>query len=470
MIEKGLAPDFPQDALAELAAIKGAAVDGTARDLTGLAWCSIDNDDSRDLDQLSVAEALPGGAAKILVAIADVDALVPKDSALDKHAQQNTTSVYTAAQIYPMLPEQLSTDLTSLNYNVPRLAMVVEMTIGADATLQGSDIYRATVRNQAKLAYGSVGAWLEGKGPRPKQIDAVAGLEENLRLQDRVAQSLKAARHAAGSLDLETIKPRPLFEGDEISDLVEDSHNRATDLIADFMIAANGVAARFLAAKGLPSVRRIVQTPKRWDRIVELAAQWGGKLPATPDSAALEEFLTAARAAKPVEFPDLSLCIVKLLGPGEYVVQSPGAAPVGHFGLAVRDYAHTTAPNRRYPDVLTQRLVKAALSGAKSPYATGELAALAQHCTEAESAAKKVERQVAKSAAAMLLESKIGTQYDAIVTGAADKGTWVRIFQPPVEGRLQSGFGGVDVGDRLRVQLIHTDVEKGFIDFKRVKK
>lgn len=470
MLDKGLAPDFAADALAEVGAIHEAAADGTARDLTGLAWCSIDNDDSRDLDQLTVGEALPGGATKILVAIADVDALVPKDCALDQHARQNTTSVYTAAQIFPMLPERLSTDLTSLNYDVPRLAMVIEMTFAADASLQGSEIYRATVRNKAKLAYGSVGAWLEGKGPRPKQMEAEAGLEENLRLQNRMAQSLKAARHAAGSLDLETIKPRPLFDGDEIRDLVVEPQNQANDLIADFMIAANGVTARYLEAKGMPAVRRIVRTPKRWDRIVELAAQWHGKLPGTPDSGALEEFLAAARASKPVEFPDLSLCVVKLLGPGEYVVQYPGAPAVGHFGLAVRDYAHSTAPNRRYPDVLTQRLVKAALSGAPSPFASGELTGLAQHCTEAESAAKKVERQVAKSAAAMLLESKIGAQYDAIVTGASDKGTWVRIFHPPVEGRLQSGFGGLDVGDRLRVQLIHTDANNGFIDFKRLRK
>ncbi len=470
MLERGLAPDFPPPALAELDAVQGAATraDAATRDLRDLLWCSIDNDDSRDLDQLTVAEALPGGAVKALVAVADVDALVKKGSALDDHARQNTTSVYTAAEIFSMLPERLSTDLTSLNDDADRLAVVVEMVIAADGSLQGSDVYRATVRNRAKLAYNSVARWLEGAGPMPPAIGAVAGLEDNLRLQDRVAQALKGLRHTHGALDLETIEARPVFEGDELKDLEVDQSNRAKDLIADFMIAANGVAARYLAARNAPSLRRVVRTPKRWERIVELAAEHGSKLPAEPDSKALAQFLTAARAADPDHFPDLSLSIIKLLGPGEYVVQRPGGAAPGHFGLAVKDYAHSTAPNRRFPDLITQRLLKAALAAAPSPYADAELEDLAKHCTEAEDAAKKVERQVEKSAAAMLLESRIGEQFDALVTGASEKGTWVRILRPPVEGRLSSGLAGVDVGQRLRVQLVHTDVERGFIDFKRV--
>ena len=470
MLERGLAPDFPAAALAELNGIHGPATQAevSTRDLRNLSWCSIDNDDSRDLDQLTVAETLPSGAVKILVAIADVDAVVRKQSALDEHARENTTSVYTVAQTFPMLPEKLSTDLTSLNFEADRVAVVVEMVFAADGSLERSDLYRATVRNRAKLAYNSVACWLEGKGPMPKAIGAVGGLDENLRLQDRTAQKLKTLRHALGALDLETTQARPVFVGDELKDLEADQENRAKDLIADFMIAANGVAARYLASKKFPAVRRVVQTPKRWSRIVELAAERGVTLPTEPDSKALEQFLTTAKAADPLRFPDLSLCVIKLLGRGEYVVQFPGGLAAGHFGLAVKEYAHSTAPNRRYPDVITQRLLKAALARSSIPYENEELSALAKHCTEQEDAAKKVERQVAKSGAALLLQSRIGEQFDAIVTGASDKGTWVRILHPPVEGMLESGGAGVDVGQSLRVRLIRTDVERGYIDFKRV--
>ncbi len=470
MLERGLVPDFEANALAQLASIHGPATpDGTsARDQRQLLWCSIDNDDSRDLDQLTVAESLPDGAVKIMVAIADVDAVVAKQSALDNHARENTTSVYTAGGIFPMLPEKLSTDLTSLNLDADRLAMVVEMTFDGNAALRSSQIYRAQVRNRAKLAYDSVAAWLDGRGPMPPGIGLVAGLDANLRLQDQVAQKLKALRHAAGALEFETVRPRPLFDGNEITGLQPDELNRAHDLISDFMIAANGVGARFLAAKNFPSLRRVVRTPKRWDRIVDVAAERGGKLPKQPDPKALEAFLVSARKADPLRFPDLSLCVIKLLGAGEYMLQLPGANGPGHFGLAVRDYAHSTAPNRRFPDVITQRLVKAALAGGSPPYENGDLQALAKHCTEAEDAAKLVERQVSKSAAALLLHSKIGQKFDAIVTGADEKGTWVRTFQPPVEGRLSRGHEGHDVGNRLRVQLMSTDVERGFIDFMAI--
>lgn len=470
MLQRGLVPDFPIPALAELGKIRGPATqtDASTRDLKNLLWCSIDNDDSRDLDQLTVAEAVTGGATKILVAIADVDAVVKKGSALDDHARQNTTSVYTIGEIFPMLPERLSTDLTSLGYSADRLAVVIEIVVAADGSVQSSDIYRATVRNRAKLAYNSVAAWLDGKGPMPPAIGAVTGLDENLRLQDRVAQKLKAVRHEVGALDLETIEPRPVFAGDELKDLAADKLNRAKDLIADFMIAANGVTARYLAAKKFPSVRRVVRTPKHWDQIVELAAAHGAALSASPDSKALEQFLLAAKTADPIRFPDLSLSVIKLLGTGEYVVQLPGQSTAGHFGLAVKDYAHSTAPNRRFPDVITQRLLKAAMAGGAFPYTDDELTSLAQHCTLQEDAAKKVERTVEKSAAALLLGSRIGERFDAIVTGASDKGTWVRIFHPPVEGKLDSGFKGLAVGRRLRVQLISTDVERGFIDFKEV--
>jgi exoribonuclease-2 len=341
------------------------------------------------------------------------------------------------------------------------------MVFTGDGSLQSSDLYQAMVRNRAKLAYNSVAAWLEGNGPMPPAIGTVSGLDENLRLQDQVARKLKALRHLHGALDLETIEARPVFDGDELKDLKADKENRAKDIIEDFMIAANGVTARYLASKKFPSLRRVVRTPKRWDRIVELAAERGSTLPGEPDAKALEQFLVTAKAADPLRFPDLSLSVIKLLGAGEYVVELPGDSAAGHFGLAVKDYAHSTAPNRRYPDLITQRLLKAAVAGRSLPYQNDELAALAQHCTEAEDAAKKVERQVTKSAAAMLLESRIGEQFDAIVTGASDKGTWVRLLQPPIEGRLESGFEGLDVGHRLRVQLVRTDVERGYIDFKR---
>lgn len=471
MTARGLLAEFAPQVLTELNDIHGAAqsVAQTTKDLRNLSWCSMDNDDSRDLDQLTYAESMAGGSTKILVAIADVDALVKQHSAMDDHARHNTTSVYTAGEIFPMLPEKLSTDLSSLNLDADRLAMVVEMVVSADGTLQTSDIYRATVRNQAKLAYNSVAAWLEGNGAMPSAIGQTAGLEQNLRLQDSLAQKLKTLRHVQGALNLETIEARPLFDGDELKELAVEEKNRAKAIIEDFMIAANGVTARYLGGKNLASLRRVVRTPKRWDRIVELVADHGGKLPAKPDARALETFLVAARAADPLRFPDLSLSIIKLLGAGEYVVELPGAQAEGHFGLAVHDYTHSTAPNRRFPDLVTQRLLKASLSGTAAPYANDELAALAKHCTEEEDAAKKVERQVEKSAAAMLLETRIGERFDGIVTGAADKGTWVRIFHPPVEGKLVSGSQGLDVGNRVRVQLVRTDVERGYIDFKMVQ-
>jgi len=471
MMERGLLPDFSVQAIAELNGIHGAVtkVEESTRDFRNLAWCSIDNDDSRDLDQLTVSEAMPQGAVKILVAVADVEAVVKKQSALDDHAKHNTTSVYTAAQVFPMLPEKLSNDLTSLNLESDRLAIVIEMVMAGDGSLQSSDIYRATVRNHAKLAYNSVAGWLEGSGPMPQAIGAVNGLDENLRLQDRTARKLKSLRHEHGALDLETIETRPVFDGDEIKDLEAEKRNCAKDIIEDFMIMANGVTARYLAAQKLPSLRRVVRTPKRWDRIIELAVEHGFTLPEEPDSKALDEFLISAKSADPLRFPDLSLSVIKLLGAGEYVVEPPGESSAGHFGLAVKDYAHSTAPNRRYPDLITQRLLKAAITEGPFPYATDELEVLAKHCTENEDAAKKVERQVEKSAAAIVLESRIHQQFDAIVTGASAKGTWVRLLHPPIEGRLVSGFEGLDIGHRLRVQLLHTDVERGYIDFKKVE-
>jgi ribonuclease R len=469
MIQRGLLPDFSAAALAELRRLqKPAAGSREIRDMRNLLWASIDNDDSRDLDQLTVAEAMPGGKVRLFVAVADVVSLVVEGSALNEHARHNTTSVYTAGGIFPMLPDKLSTDLTSLNLGEERLSHVVEMVIDANGTLQDSDIYRARVANHAKLAYNSVAAWLDGRGGPPEALAAVQGLDETLRLQDRTAQSMKALRHIHGALSLETIEAKPIFDGDQLRALDIEEKNRAKEIIEDFMVAANGVTARYLSARQFPSIRRVVRTPKRWDRIVAIAREHNFGLPDTPDSTALEAFLVKEKAADPVRFPDLSLAVIKLLGSGEYVAELPEGNVPGHFGLAVKDYAHSTAPNRRYPDLLTQRLLKAAIAGQPAPYSKDELYVLAAHCTEAEDTATKVERQVAKSAAALLLESRLGEQFDSIVTGASEKGTWVRPLTVPVEGKLVQGFEGLDVGDRLRVQLTSVDVQQGFIDFRRV--
>jgi exoribonuclease-2 len=473
MLERGLEPDFSDAALSELDSIHNPAQsNGSAhiRDMRDLLWASIDNDDSLDLDQLTTAEELTNGRVIIYVAVADVDALVFKDTSIDGHARHNTTSVYTAAHIFPMLPEKLSTDLTSLNEEKDRIAVVVKMVISDDGSIQDSDICRAQVRNKAKLAYNSVASWLDKQGPMPEPIRQVEGLEKNLLIQDKAAQAMRTLRTLHGALSFETIEARPAFIDGQIRALEVEKRNRAKDLIEDFMIAANGVTARFLSTKGFPSIRRQVRTPARWDRIVEIGQEHGFELPAKPDPRSLERFLVEARQKDTLRFPDLSLSIIKLLGPGEYTVEFPGQSlSSGHFGLAIKDYTHSTAPNRRFPDLITQRLLKAALDGMPMPYDAEALDALAKHCTTAEDLVKKVERQVNKSATAMLLESRIGENFIAIVTGAAQKGTWVRLIDHPVEGRLVHGFDGLDVGRKIHVQLLYVDVEKGFIDFKRIR-
>jgi exoribonuclease-2 len=466
MIARGLLPDFSAAVQAETSALAGAASETgpSVRDLRGLPWASIDNDDSRDLDQLTVTEPGTGGAVKVLVAIADVDATVGEGSAIDGHARTNTTSVYTAAEIFPMLPERLSTDLTSLTEGQERLAIVIEMVVGDDGTVGESDLFRAVVQNHAKLAYNGVAAWLEGVAPPPARLAAVPGLDEQLRIQDRIAQAMKEQRHRHGALSLETLEAQPVFDGDVLTDLRPSEKNRAKELIEDFMIAANTATARFLDERAFPSLRRVLRTPERWERIVALAAGLGERLPAEPSAQALQQFLIKRRQADPARFSDVSLSVVKLLGSGEYVLEHPGAAPEGHFGLAVKDYTHGTAPNRRFPDLTTQRLVKAAFAGRKAPYSDDALRALALHCTEQEDNAAKVERQVRKSAAALLLAPRIGDQFEAIVTGASEKGTWARLLQPAVEGKIVKGSQGLDVGDKVRVKLLATDVERGFID------
>jgi exoribonuclease II len=469
MRSRGLLPDFAPQALQEAEAARQAGPErnGIIRDLRHLTWFSIDNDDTRDLDQLSVAESLPGAATRLLVAVADVDAMVRPGGAVDGHAGVNTTSVYTAAGVFPMLPEALSTDLTSLHEGQERLAVVVEMLVQADGTVSGSDVFRAAVLNRAKLTYDGVSAWLDGAAAAPPQLGSVPGLEGQLRLHDVLAGQLRQWRQQRGALNVKTVAARPVFEDGRLVDLRPDEKNRAKDLIADLMIAANAATARFLAHKGFASLRRFLQAPRRWDRIVALAAGYGVQLPPQPDAPALDRFLCARRLADPAGFADLSLKVVKMLGSGEYAAAMPGAPGFAHFGLAVNDYAHSTAPNRRFPDLVTQRLLKAALAGQTPPYSADALTAIARHCTVQEDNANKVERQVLKAAAAFLLSGRIGETFEAIVTGATDKGTFVRIARPLLEGRVVRGFEGLDVGDALRVRLVAVDAAQSFIDFER---
>ncbi|HBL31486.1 MAG TPA: ribonuclease II [Acidobacteria bacterium] len=469
LIARDFEPDFPAKAREEVRRIvqgfPGNAEDedgAYVTDLRDLFWFSIDNADTRDLDQLSVAEGERDGDVRLRVAIADVSALVRPDTSIDRRAWHNTTSIYTAAGTFPMLPPELSEGLTSLHEGEDRLAVVVDMTVDENGLIKESQILRAWVRNQQRLVYRVVGAWLEGSGEMPG-----GRIGEQLRLHDAVTTRLRKHRHERGALHLETIESRPVFQDGVLTDLAEDEKDRAKELIEDVMIATNGVTATFLEERGLPSLRRMVQSPARWPRIVDLAAAAGEKLPAEPSPAALNAFLEKRRAADPKGFPELSLSVVKLLGSGEYTVDVPGRPAPGHFGLAASDYTHSTAPNRRYPDLVMQRLLKAALAGRPSPYDPAELEEIARHCTKREDEANKVERLVRKSAAAMLLQSRRGDWFEGVVTGASDKGTWVRIFHPSVEGRLERGFHGLDVGDRVRVRLDSVDIGRGFIDFVR---
>jgi exoribonuclease-2 len=473
MIERGFQPDFPQGTDAQLAAIKAhpetpAAPD--AQDLRSLFWSSIDNDTSKDLDQIEWTEQLPDGRIRVLVGVADVDARVEKSSVIDGHARSETTSVYTGVQVFPMLPTQLSEGITSLNENEDRVAVVIEFAVDSTGAASGGKAYRALVCNRAQLAYNGVGAWLENRGPAPAKVAASADLAAQLKLQDSAAQRMLNCRFQHGALDLETIETRPVMLKDQVVEIASLEKNRATSLIEEFMVAANGVIARTFEDGGVASIRRIVRTPKRWDRIVELANGLGTKLPADPDSKALNEFLLAQKQKDPDHFPDLSLAVVKLMGPGEYVLVKPGEVSPGHFGLAVQDYTHSTAPNRRFPDVVTQRLLKAWLAKTPQPYSEGDLNAIAQRCTLMEDAARKVERDMQKRIAAVVLHPRIGQSFPAIVTGVNEHGTFVRTLDPHVEGMLVNAGKpgakkGLDVGDRVTVKLVSTDPQRGFIDF-----
>ena len=468
MLEHGFQPDFPAGTDSQLAAIQAhpepPAVPGI-QDLRGLLWSSIDNDTSKDLDQIEWAEPLPDGRIRVLIAVADVDARVSLGTVIDSHARGETTSVYTGVKVFPMLPAELSEGITSLNENEDRVALVVEFAVDQAGTASDGKAYRALVRNRAQLAYNGVGAWLEGSGPPPAKVAASADLAAQLKLQDAAAQRMVGGRFQHGALDLETIETTPVTLAGEVVDITRLQKNRATSLIEEFMVAANGVIARTFEQAGVASIRRIVRTPKRWDRIVEVAAGLGTTLPAQPDSKALNDFLLAQKQKDPDHFPDLSLTVIKLMGPGEYVLVKPNEPSPGHFGLAVQDYTHSTAPNRRFPDMVAERLLKAWLAKAPQPYSEGDLNAIAVRCTLMEDAARKVEREMQKRIAAVVLHPRIGQSFPAIVTGVNKYGTFVRTLDPHVDGMVVSGGKGLDVGDKVTVKLVSTDPQRGFIDF-----
>lgn len=470
MREHGFEPDFPPAALQQIEEIREnpPAVEPApgVKDLRSMLWSSIDNDESRDLDQVEVVEPLADGRTRVLIGIADVDHFVPEGSPIDTFASQQTTSVYTGVRTFPMLPHALSTAATSLQEGGDRMVMVTEFIVSGDGDVTDGAVYSALIRNKARLTYNAVGAWLEGQGPAPEPIAASSELADQVRLQDATAQALRRERYRNGALDIETIETRAVLMDEKVVGIARQEKTRATELIEDFMIAANGVVARTLDT--VSSIRRIVRTPKRWDRIVALAAEQGGHLPAAPDSKALNDFLSAKRAADPDHFADLSLSVIKLMGPGEYVLERADQPDQGHFGLAVEDYTHSTAPNRRFADLVTQRILKARGAGAPPPYSDAQLAKIAADCTTKADAARKVERAMAKRLAAVAMASRVGEAFDAIVTGASPKGTFVRILKPHVEGMLVRGKEGLDVGDRVRVQLVKADVNSGFIDFAKV--
>jgi len=469
MIEHGFDPDFPPDTEQQLKSYRAKPApqpDSQVRDLRNLLWSSIDNDTSRDLDQIEVAKRENGGI-RIMIAIADVDEDVKLGSSIDAHAATETTSVYTGVRTFSMLPEPLSTDMTSLNEQSDRLAVVTEMLVAADGSVSAPSIYRAIVRNQAQLTYNGVGPWLEGKGAAPPKVAASPDLQAQLKLQDEAAQALRQSRHAAGALDFDRTEAEPILTNGKVEGIATRQKNRASELIEDFMIAANQVMARALLAAGVSSIRRVVKTPERWPRIVELAKRYGVNLPAKPDSLALNDFLQKQRAKDPVHYSDLSLAVIKLMGPGEYVLVGSGDSGDGHFGLAVQDYTHSTAPNRRFSDLVTQRLIKAVLAHQPASYTNEQLGSIARNCTQKEDAARAVERVMQKRIAAVALANRIGESFAAVVTGVTPKGTFVRILNPPAEGLLARGEAGVDVGDQIRVKLLSTDPRRGYIDFGR---
>jgi exoribonuclease-2 len=465
MEARGFATGFPPEALAQADAIAPPATTGV-EDLRGLAWSSIDNDDSRDLDQVEYAERAAGGI-RVLVGIADIDAVVPQGSPIDRFAAAQTTSVYTGVRVFAMLPERLSTGLTSLLEGEDRRAVVTEFTVAADGEMAEGRVFPALIRNRAQLVYGDVGPWLAGEAAAPAKVAAQPEIVAQLRLQDEAARLLEEARHRLGALSFDRVELQSVVQDGKVTGIVARRANRAARLVENFMIAANQAMGRALDAAGVPSIERVVEAPERWPRIVELAKQYGCTLPQAPDVKALHEFLLERRARDPERHPDLSLAVLKLMGAGAYRA-IPAGESGGHFSLAAHDYTHSTAPNRRYADIVTQRLIQSAHAGSPQPFSFAELEAIARQCTLREDAARKVQRDMNKRIAAVAMAERAGEEFDAVVTGVvARKGVFVRLSDPPVEGRLLRGERGTDVGDRIRVRLLGADPERGFIDFAR---
>ena len=472
LIDNNFAPDFPSQVIDAAESLDKqqitSSADSSVKDLRSLLWSSIDDAASLDLDQVEFAEKLPNGDIRLLVGIADVDEFVPKDSVIDRFAARNTVSIYAASRVFPMLPKQLSTDLTSLRESVERLAVVIEMIVGANGDVQTGDVFRAVLRNRAKLSYEEIGAWLDDSSKIPASVSQTSGMEAQIRLQYETALRLQNFRKQKGALEFETIEAKPVIADGEVTDINAERRNAARDIIENFMIAANVQTAEFLENRNVPSLRRVVKTPARWNRIVAIARTFGEILPENPDSLALAEFLARRKAADPTHYPDVSLSIIKLLGAGEYVVQEAGADAGGHFGLAVPDYTHSTAPNRRYTDLIVQRLVKATLEEKPAPYNFEELTQITARCNERESAARRVERQIRKTVAASVMASRVGEVFDAIVTGINENGTFARVLRPPVDGRIVENEANLQIGEKIRVRLISTNVQRGFIDFARI--
>ena len=470
MRQHGFEPEFSAAVIREVRALDEPAdhpQPADVRDMRGALWSSIDNRESRDLDQIEVAERLSDDSIRVSIGVADVDTLVPVGSAADDHAATNTTSVYTGVVTFPMLPERLSTNLSSLNQGEDRLAIVVQFDVDANGDLANTEIYRALVRNYAKLTYDAVGTWLEGKTPPPPAVANSPQLAQQVRLQDEAAQRLRRAREVAGALDFESVEATPVVAHGKVVDLAVTRRNRARDLIEDFMVAANRSVAKYLLDRGTASLRRVVKEPQRWDRIVARGAEVGETLPDKPDNVALSEFLARRRAADPEHYADLSLNIVKLLGPGIYVYERRlgDRRDTGHFGLGVAEYVHSTAPNRRFADLVTQRMLRAVTLGEPCPYDDDEMFAIAQRCTERGEAARKVERTMRKIAGATMLAERVGDSFAAVVTASSPKGIYARVLSPPVEGRIVRGGQGLDVGDTVKLVLLAADPARGFIDF-----
>lgn len=472
MIAEGFEPDIPASVENELRAIddqKTPQPSPQTKDLRPLLWSSIDNLESRDLDQVEFAERLANDNIRVLIGIADVDSEVAKGSAIDSYAYKNTTSVYTGVKTFSMLPEELSTDRTSLLQDEDRLAIVIEYVVAPDGTTSEENVYPATVHNYAKMSYDAIGKWLDNNGPEPVEVTRVANLADQVRLQAEAANRLLEARRKNGALELDTIQTTAVVDQDgHVIDLAVSERNGARDIIENFMIAANVTMSEYLATHNVTSLRRVVETPRNWPRIVEIANEVNEKLPTEPDAHALADFLERRRVADPDHFVDLSLAVVKLLGPGEYVVEKPGQAGRGHFGLAVHNYIHSTAPNRRYADLITQRLLKGSTLK-REIYPLDQLKEIAERCNERESAARTVERKMRKVAAAMLMRNRLGDEFDAIVTGVTPKGTFARTLKPPVDGLVVQGGEGLKVGQEVRAKLLSTEPEKGFIDFGVVR-